>query len=146
MIRNKKVMDNKKFDPEDRLVKFACMCPDVCDLLPNNKTGQNLEYQLSKSSTSSALVYGEAQAAVSKADFIHKMRVVLKEIRESRVNLRIIIEKPVIMNEKVQIAFKEANELMAIFLKSIERRNKIKLLQLSDSLFCFLFIISFISS
>ena len=54
------------------------------------------------------------------------MKVVLKEIRESRVNLRIIIEKPVIANEKVQIAFKEVNELMAIFLKSIEtaRQNK----------------------
>jgi four helix bundle protein len=120
-------MENKKFDLEDRLVKFACMCLDVCDLLPNTKTGQNLEYQLSKSSTSAALVYGEAQAAESKADFIHKMKVVLKEIRESRINLRIIIEKPVITNEKVQIVFKEANELMAIFLKSIEtaKQNKI---------------------
>jgi four helix bundle protein len=119
-IRNKEVMDNKKFDLEDRLVRFACMCLDVCDLLPGTKTGQNLEYQLSKSSTSSALVYGEAQAAESKADFIHKMKIVLKEIRESRVNLRIIIEKPVVANETVRIAFKEATELMAIFLKSIE--------------------------
>ncbi len=121
-IRNlyKNYMENKKFDLEDRLVKFACMCLDVCDILPNSKTGQNLEYQLSKSSTASALVYGEAQAAESKADFIHKMKVVLKEIRESRVNLRIIIEKPVISSDKVEVAFKEANELMAIFLKSIE--------------------------
>ena len=119
-------MESKKFDLEDRLVRFACMCLDVCDLLPNTKTGQNLEYQLSKSSTSSALVYGEAQAAESKADFIHKMKVVLKEIRESRINLRIIIEKPVLQNEKVQIAYKEVNELMAIFLKSIEtaKQNK----------------------
>src|SRR5450432_2462088 len=120
-------MEPKKFDLEDRLVKFACMRLDVCDLLPNTKTGQNLEYQLSKSSTASALVYGEAQAAESKADFLHKMKVVLKEIRESRINLRIIIEKPVITNEKIQIALKEANELMAIFLKSIEtaKQNKI---------------------
>ena len=66
------------------------------------------------------MVYGEAQAAESKADFIHKMKIVLKEIRESRVNLRIIIEKPVVANETVRIAFKEATELMAIFLKSIE--------------------------
>ena len=95
-------MENKKFDLEDRLVKFACTCLEVCDILPNTKTGQNLEYQLSKSSTASALVYGEAQAAESKADFIHKMKVVLKEIRESRVNLRIIIEKPVIVNEKIK--------------------------------------------
>ena len=70
IIRNKEVMDNKKFDLDDRLVKFACMCLDICDLLPNTKTGQNLEYQLSKSSTASALVYGEAQAAESKADFL----------------------------------------------------------------------------
>ena len=95
--------------------------------VPSTKTGQNLEYQLSKSSTASALVYGEAQSAESKADFIHKIKVVLKEIRESRVNLRIIIEKPVLQNEKVQIAFKEANELLAIFLKSLEtaKQNKI---------------------
>ena len=119
-------MENKKFNLEDRLVKFACMCLDICDLLPSTKTGQNLEYQLSKSSTSSALVYGEAQAAESKADFIHKMKVVLKEIRESRINLRIIIEKPILTSEKVDAAYKECNELMAIFLKSIEtaKQNK----------------------
>ena len=115
-----------KFDLEDRLVDFACMCLEVCDLLPNTKTGQNLEYQLSKSSSASALVYGEAQAAESRADFIHKMKVVLKEIRESRVNLKIIKRKPVVINDKVDKAFNEANELMAIFLKSIEtaKQNK----------------------
>jgi len=115
-----------KFDLEDRLVDFACMCLEVCDLLPGTKAGQNLEYQLSKSSTASALVYGEAQAAESRADFIHKMKVVLKEIRESRVNLEIIKRKPVVINDKVDKAFNEANELMAIFLKSIEtaKQNK----------------------
>jgi four helix bundle protein len=75
-------MEARKFDLEDRLVKFACMCLEICDLLPNSRTGQNLEFQLSKSSTASALVYGEAQAAESKADFIHKVKVVLKELRE----------------------------------------------------------------
>ena len=115
-----------KFYLEDRLVDFACMCLEVCDLLPGTKAGQNLEYQLSKSSTASALVYGEAQAAESRADFIHKMKVVLKEIRESRVNLKIIKRKPVVINDKVDKAFNEANELMAIFLKSIEtaKQNK----------------------
>jgi len=121
-------MENKqnKFDLEDRLVDFACMCLEVCDLLPATKTGQNLEYQLSKSCTASALIYGEAQAAESRSDFIHKMKIVLKEIRESRVNLKIIKRKPVVVNEKVDKAFNEANELMAIFLKSVEtaRRNK----------------------
>lgn len=121
-------MENKiqKFDLEDRLVDFACMCLEVCDLLPNTKAGQNLGYQLSKSCTASALIYGEAQAAESRADFIHKMKMVLKEIRESRVNLKIIKRKPVVVNEKVEKAFGETNELMAIFLKSIEtaKQNK----------------------
>jgi hypothetical protein len=55
------------------------------------------------------------------------MKVVLKEIKESRINLRIIIEKPILSNEKVQVAFKEANELMAIFLKSIETAKPVRL-------------------
>jgi len=96
------------------------MCLDICDLLPVTKAGQNLEFQLSKSGTAPALIYGEAQAAESSADFIHKMKLVLKEIRETRINLRIIMSKPLIVNEKVEIALKECNELMAIFLKSIE--------------------------
>lgn len=111
---------NNKFDLEDRLVDFACMCLEICDLLPNSKAGQNLEYQLSKSGTAPALIYGEAQAAESRADFLHKMKMVLKEIRESRVNLKIIMRKPLIVNNKVDTAFNEANQLMAIFLKSIE--------------------------
>jgi len=111
---------NSKFDLEDRLVDFACMCLEVCELLPSSKAGQNLEYQLSKSGTAPALIYGEAQAAESRADFLHKMKMVLKEIRESRVNLKIIKRKPVVIHEKVEFAFNESNQLMAIFLKSIE--------------------------
>ena len=52
------------------------------------------------------------------------MKLVLKEIRETRVNLRIILEKPLLADDKVNIAFKECNELMAIFLKSIETAKK----------------------
>jgi four helix bundle protein len=118
-------MEIKKiYDLEDRLVKFACICLDICDLLPNTKTGQNLDHQLSKSGTAPALNYGEAQAAESPADFIHKMKLVLKEIRETRICLRIINEKPVVSNEKCVTALKECNELMAIFIKSIETAKK----------------------
>jgi four helix bundle protein len=113
-------MEQRKFNLEDRLIKFACICLEICDLLPNSRTGQNLEFQLSKSSTASALVYGEAQAAESRPDFIHKVKIVLKELRETKVNLRIIIEKPVLVEDKLHIALKEANELIAIFIKSIE--------------------------
>jgi four helix bundle protein len=110
----------KSFDLEDRLIDFACLCLEVCDLLPNTKAGNNLEYQLSKSATACALIYGEAQAAESPADFLHKMKVVLKEIRESRINLRIIKQKPLTDHPNIDKALNEVNQLMAIFLKSIE--------------------------
>ncbi|MEP6677021.1 MAG: four helix bundle protein [Ferruginibacter sp.] len=117
-------MENKRYDLEDRLIKFACSCLDICDKLPMTKAAQNLSYQLSRSSTACALIYGEAQAAESSADFVHKMKMVLKEIRESRINLRIIIEKPIMSNDSSGITLKECNELMAIFMKSIETARK----------------------
>ena len=110
----------KKYDLEDRLIKFSCSCLEICDLLPNTRVGNNLEHQLSKSSTACALIYGEAQAAESKADFLHKIKLVLKEIRETRINLKIIIQKPIITHSLVETILAESNELMAIFLKSIE--------------------------
>ncbi|MEO5984767.1 MAG: four helix bundle protein [Ferruginibacter sp.] len=113
-----------KFNLEDRLVRFACICLDICDIMPHTKVAQNLAYQLSKSSSASALNYGEAQSAESPADFIHKMKVVLKEIRETRINLRLIIEKPILNNPEILLTLKECNELMAIFLKSIETAKK----------------------
>jgi four helix bundle protein len=118
-------MENKKFSSlEDRLVKFAIMCLDVCDELPNTKTAKNLDDHLSKSGVAPALIYGEAQAAKLHDDFILKMKLVVKELRETRINLRIINEKPTLANENGVIALKECNELMAIFLKSIETSKK----------------------
>src|ERR1044072_4714433 len=115
-------MDNntQKFDLEDRLVAFACLILDVCDILPGTRAGGNLEHQLSKSGTAPALMYGEAQAAESRADFLHKMKLCLKELRETRINLRIIKEKPLIKHPKVDKAFDEADQLIRIFVKSIE--------------------------
>lgn len=110
----------KKFGLENRLVEFACLCLELCDLLPGTKAGNNLEFQLSKSSTASTLNYGEEQAAESKADFLHKKKVVLKEIQELRINLRIMIQKPLVTHEKVHKALDESDQLMDIFLKSIE--------------------------
>jgi four helix bundle protein len=114
----------RKYDLEDRLVKFAIMILEVCDLLPNSKAGQNLEYQLSKSGTAPALMYGEVQAAESRADFIHKMKMLLKELRETRISFRIINEKPIVQNSKVDSTLKECNELIGIFTKSIETAKK----------------------
>ena len=113
-------MQKLRFDLEDRLIRFACLSLEICDLLPLTKAAQNLSYQLSKSATAAALIYGEAQAAESNADFIHKLKMTLKELRETRVNLRIIKEKPIIKNEMLEKSMMEVNELMAIFIKSVQ--------------------------
>ena len=115
-----------KYDLEDRLVKFACLCLEICDLLPNKRSTNNLEHQLSKSGTAPALLYGEAKAAESRADFIHKIKIALKELRETRINLRIIIEKPLLNCEKLKIVFSEVNELIAILTACIStaKRNQ----------------------
>ena len=129
-LKIKPVMETKKiYDLENRLVKFACMCLDVCDRLPNTKAGQNLAQQLSRSGTAPAVGYGEAQAADSHADFFLKMRLVLKEIRETNISLRIINEKPSLANEESVIALKECKELMAIFLKSVGTSKKNQVLK-----------------
>jgi len=120
------LVEARKYDLEDRLVKFATLILEICDLLPTSKAANNLEYQLSKSGIAPALMYGEAQAAESRADFIHKMKMLLKELRETRISLRIIIEKPVAQHEKIETALKECNELIGIFTKSIETANKNK--------------------
>jgi len=121
-------MENEKrtFDLEDRLVEFAVTALTVCDLLPNSKAGQNLEHQLSKSGTSAALNYGEAQAAESSDDFIHKIKVVLKELRETRICYKIILKKMLPENALLNNSLDETNQLIAIFLKSIEtaKRNR----------------------
>ncbi len=103
------------------------MILETYELLPNTKAANNLGYQLSKSGTAPALMYGEVQAAESRADFIHKVKMSLKEIREIRICLRIILEKPIIKHEKVETAFKECNELIGIFSNSVETANKNKL-------------------
>jgi four helix bundle protein len=108
-----------RYNLEDRLVKFSCSCLEICDLLPNTKSANNLEYQLSRSGISPSLLYGEAQAAESRADFIHKMKIALKELRETRINLRIILEKPLMKNDKLNTCFQECNELIAILSASI---------------------------
>jgi four helix bundle protein len=73
----------RKFDLEERLITYAVSVIKVIDTLPSNKATTHLGGQLIRSSTSPALNYGEVQAAESRKDFIHKMKIVLKELREN---------------------------------------------------------------
>ena len=81
---------NSKYNLENRLIAFAVSILDLADKLPNTFAGKHLGGQLTRSGTSPALNYGKAQAAESRADFIHKMKNCLKELRESQICLKII--------------------------------------------------------
>lgn len=76
-------MSEKKHDLEDRLIDFAVSIIEFVESLPSTKSAQHLGGQLFRSGTSPSLNYGEAKSGESKNDFVHKMKVCLKELRES---------------------------------------------------------------
>jgi four helix bundle protein len=79
-----------KFDLEERLICFSVLIIEITRVMSNCKAGNHLSGQLLRSGTSVSLNYGEAQSGESRRDFIHKIKVVLKELRESLVCLKII--------------------------------------------------------
>ncbi len=108
-----------KFNLQERLIDFAVQIIDVVDALPKNPVCKHLgSNQLLRSGTSPALNYGEAQSAESRADFIHKVKIILKELRESFVCLRILNRKKYLPENILLPILKEADELIAIFVKS----------------------------
>ena len=117
----------RRFNLEDRLVDFAVIVIETAEALPNTRAGNHLAGQLIRCGTSPALNYGEAQGAESRKDFIHKMKIVLKELRETGVCLKILKRKPLINPpEKIDPVLDECNELISIFVASIStaERNK----------------------
>ena len=110
-----------KYDLEERLVEFAVLVIDVVDSLPRSRVGNHLAGQLVRSGTSPALNYGEAQGAESRNDFLHKMRIVLKELRETRVALAIIERKNLSRGPGlIPKVSEECRQLISIFSKSIQ--------------------------
>jgi len=110
---------------EERLTNFAVVVLEIVELLPNTAAGKQMGGQLIRSGTSPALNYGEAQSAESRRDFIHKMGVCLKELRESHIALKIIFKTNMIPNNPiVPNATKESDELVAIFVSSIDTARK----------------------
>ncbi|MBK8494513.1 MAG: four helix bundle protein [Chitinophagaceae bacterium] len=113
-------MLNRKYDLEDRLVEYTCRMIDVVEALPGTRAGNYIAGQLVRSIHSPTFNYGEAQVAESTKDFIHKMGVVLKELKESRTALKVIRKKEMIKPvTKLSDVYKETEELVAIMGKSI---------------------------
>ena len=118
-------MQSRKFDLEDRLVDYTCRMIAVVEALPNTRAGNYIAGQLIRSCHSPTFNYGEAQAAESPKDFIHKMGIILKKLKECRTALKVIIKKELIKPiKKLDGVFKEPEELITIIAKSIATCKK----------------------
>jgi len=117
--------DKRTFDLEERLIDFAVRIIRIAESLPKTKVGKHVSGQIIRCGTSPAPNYGEAQSAESRSDFIHKMKVALKELRETRVWLLIIVRAKLINPaSKLDSLINENNELISIFVTSIETARK----------------------
>jgi len=114
-----------KYDIQERVIDFAVRILNVVEALPNNRLGNHIAGQLLRSGTSPAPNYGEAQSAESPKDFIHKMKIALKELRETQVWLLIIQRKKIIKPaDTLEPLISECNELISIFVSSVRTAAK----------------------
>lgn len=106
---------------EERLIQFAIDVILICKKVDNSFASEHLAKQLIRSATSAALNYGETQSGESTRDFLHKMKICLKELRECLINLKIQHGANLIAdNDSLNILLKENNELISIFVVSIK--------------------------
>ena len=112
-------------DLEERLIGFAVNIIRLSDGIKPTIAGKAMTGQIVRSGSSNALNYGEAQSAESAKDFVHKLGICLKELRETYINLRIVDGAELHSNKKlVNSLLIENNELISIFVKSIETSKK----------------------
>ena len=113
--------ESRIFDLEERLIDFAIRIIRIAESLPKTKVGNHIAGQLIRCGTSPAPNYGEAQSAESHADFIHKMKVCLKELRETKIWLLMIIRAKLVKPaSKLEPLINENDELISIFVSSIK--------------------------
>ena len=103
---------------EERLIEFAVRIVAIVESLPASKAGNHIANQLIRSGTSPAPNHGEARSAESRKDFIHKMKISLKELRETMIWLKIVARKGLGDCGGIPEAIAECDELIAIFVSS----------------------------
>lgn len=116
-------MPSSKYDLQKRLLAFSSEILDLVEVLPRNRIGYHLGNQLMRSGTSPCLNYAEAMGAESQKDFIHKLRIALKELRESQVCLQLLDGRGYMPANSFKL-LDESNQLISIFVKSIQTARK----------------------
>jgi four helix bundle protein len=110
---------------EERLIDFAVRIVRLSSGLPKTAAGKHIAGQILRSGTSPAPNYGEARGAESHADFVHKLRIVLKELNETSIWLRVIERSQLLRTQLLAEIINENNQLCRIFTASLKtaRRN-----------------------
>jgi four helix bundle protein len=103
----------------DRLIDFGVRAGRVVDALPDTRLGRHIAGQLVRSGTSPAPNYDEGAAAESRDDFIHKVGIAFKELRESRTWLRMIIKAELLPDHRLADLLDECSQLCNILAKSL---------------------------
>ena len=120
------VSSGKRFDLEERLLEYAVRIIRLVDALPGTRAGRHVADQLLRCGTSPLANHGELQGAESRRDFIHKLGICLKEIREARRWLRLVHRVPLLAPSKIDPLLGETEALIKIFAASIRTAEKNK--------------------
>ena len=118
----------KQQELEDRLINFSVSIVQLTNNMPGSTASVNLINQITRSSTAPALMYAEACSAESRQDFIHKMHIGLKELRETKTSLRLILLNQYSSGPLINELLNESDQLVRIFAKSVStaERNRLK--------------------
>jgi len=111
---------------EERLIEFAVRIVNLSASLPKTPAGKHISGQILRSGTSPAPNYGEARGAESHADFVHKVRIVLKELNETSIWLRVIERSNMLRKDLLLDIVGENKELCRIFASSLRTARKSK--------------------
>ena len=114
----------RKFDLEDRMLEFTARLIKMVDVLPTSRAGNHIAGQLLRCGTSPFANHGEVQAAESRKDFIHKLGICLKELKEIKRWIRLIARLELISIKRVRPLLIETEELIRIFSASIRTAER----------------------
>jgi four helix bundle protein len=117
--RSEEYGNRRQYDLEDRLLEFAAKIVRLVELLPNTKAGNHVAGQLLRCGTSPLSNHGEVEAAESRKDFLHKLRICLKELRETKRWLRLVGRLNFTDVSDLAVCLNETEELIRIFVASV---------------------------
>jgi four helix bundle protein len=111
-------------DIREKLMGFATEVMDLCERLPRSTAGSHVAVQLLRSATSAAPNYAEARGAESRKDFLHKLRIVLKELNEAEVWLELIVRRKMVIGGEPETALEDCRSLCRIVGASVRTARR----------------------